>query len=103
MKPSTSQTTSGTDWDRVDALADDEIDVSDCPPLNDEFFVKAKVRLPDAAPGGLNLAPAVSVTVNVTPEVLDWFQAQGDGWEARMSAALRIYAEAHQSNDSSAA
>lgn len=35
--------------------------------------------------------------VKVDPDVLAWFKAQGDDYEHRMSAALRIYAEAHQS------
>lgn len=27
-----------TDWDRIDRMTDDEIDTSDIPPLDDEFF-----------------------------------------------------------------
>jgi hypothetical protein len=37
---------SGTDWARVDALTDDEIDTSDIPPMTEEFFAKATLRLP---------------------------------------------------------
>ncbi len=36
---------SGTDWERVDALTDEEIDTSDIPPLTEEFFKRARVRL----------------------------------------------------------
>lgn len=36
------------------------------------------------------------MTVQVDSDVLDWFQAQGDDYEQRVNAALRIYAEAHQ-------
>jgi hypothetical protein len=38
--------TSKTDWARIDAMTDDEIDTSDIPPLTDEFFAKAKLRIP---------------------------------------------------------
>ncbi|MGI4792199.1 MAG: hypothetical protein ACRYFS_25525 [Janthinobacterium lividum] len=31
-----------TNWERLDALTDEEIDTSDSPPLSDEFFAKAK-------------------------------------------------------------
>ncbi len=31
-----------TDWERIDALTDDKIDVSDSPPLSEDFFAKAK-------------------------------------------------------------
>ena len=86
MSENGSERTSRTDWARVDALSDEDIDTSDIAPLTDEFFRRATWRKP---------AP-VSITVQVDPEVLAWFRAQGDDAERRMSAALRIYAEAHK-------
>jgi hypothetical protein len=38
--------TSKTDWARIDAMSDDEIDTSDIPPITDEFFSNAKLRMP---------------------------------------------------------
>ena len=78
---------SETDWARIDAMSDDEIDTSDIPPLTEDFFKRAKVRLPKHQ---------VPVTMHVDPDVLAWFKAQGEGYEQRMNAALRIYAEAHK-------
>jgi hypothetical protein len=40
---------SETDWARVDAMTDDEIDTSDIPPLTEEFFARAKLRLPNVS------------------------------------------------------
>jgi hypothetical protein len=37
---------SKTDWDRIDAMTDEDIDTSDIPPLTDDFFAKAKLRSP---------------------------------------------------------
>jgi hypothetical protein len=37
---------SQTDWARIDRMTDDEIDTSDIPPLDDEFFKSAKWLLP---------------------------------------------------------
>jgi hypothetical protein len=37
---------SQTDWKRIDALTDEEIDVSDIPSLDDAFFASAKLRQP---------------------------------------------------------
>jgi uncharacterized protein (DUF4415 family) len=68
-------------------LTDDEIDTSDIPPLTEEFFKRAKVRMPRRA---------IAVTMRIDSDVLDWFKAQGDDYEQRMNAALRIYAEAHK-------
>lgn len=41
---------SRTDWDRVDALKDEEIDTSDIPPLDDAFFAETELRIPEAKP-----------------------------------------------------
>ncbi len=82
---------SKTNWERLDALTDDEIDVSDSPPLTDEFFARAKWLMP----GEAAKADAVKVEIALDPKILAWFQAQGQDYERRMQAALRIYAEAH--------
>lgn len=78
---------SETNWTRVDALTDDEIDTSDIPPLTESFFNRATLRLPQQP---------VAVVVHVDPDVIAWFKAQGDEYEQRINAALRIYAEVHK-------
>ena len=40
--------TSKTDWSKIDAITDEDIDTSDIPPLPEEFFLKAKLRLPSS-------------------------------------------------------
>jgi uncharacterized protein (DUF4415 family) len=35
---------SETDWQRIDAMTDEEIDLSDCPEITPEMFAKAVVR-----------------------------------------------------------
>ncbi len=37
---------SRTDWSRIDAITDEAIDTSDILPFGDEFFLKAKLRMP---------------------------------------------------------
>ena len=79
---------SATDWERVDALTDEEIDTSEVRELPESFFAKAQWRAP---------SEPNSVLLHVDPEVLAWFQSQGESWEQRLNAALRIYMEAHRS------
>jgi len=79
--------TSQTNWEFIEKMTDEMIDTSDIPPLDEEFFTKAKLRLPKQK---------VSVTINIDAEVLEWFKAQGDEFQSRINAALRIYAEAHK-------
>jgi uncharacterized protein (DUF4415 family) len=84
--------TSRTDWARIDAMSDDEIDTSDIPPLNDEFFSNATLRMPSSA-----LATSLAtVAIRVDAETLSWFQSKGEAAEQHMAAALRIYAEAQK-------
>lgn len=78
---------SETDWVKVDAMTDDMIDTTDSPPLTKEFLATATWHRPRAF---------VTVTIKVEADVLEWYQAQGDDYERLFSAALRIYAEAHQ-------
>jgi uncharacterized protein (DUF4415 family) len=68
-------------------LSDEEIDTSDIPALDDEFFAKAQWRRPKRK---------TVVTLSVDDDVLKWFEAQGVEFQHRINAALRIYAEAHQ-------
>lgn len=79
---------SKTDWKALEAMTDEEIDYSDIPPLDEEFFAKAELRRP--------AQPQTVVTIEVDPAVFAWFDAQEEGWERRMRAALRIYMEAHK-------
>ncbi|MGF1569018.1 MAG: hypothetical protein ACFCVD_13275 [Nodosilinea sp.] len=38
--------TAKTDWAKIDAMTDDDIDTSDIPPLSETFFAKAKLKTP---------------------------------------------------------
>ena len=81
--------TSRTDWARIDAMSDEDIDTSEIPPLSEEFFAKAQLRMPKLP---------VKVSVQVDPETFAWFQAQGESAEQQMAVALKIYAEAHKAH-----
>ncbi len=68
-------------------MTDDDIDVSDSPPLDNDFFARAQWQMPEKK---------TAVTLSVDSEVLKWFEAQGADFQHRVNAALKIYAEAHQ-------
>ena len=83
---------SQTDWERLDAMTDEDIDLSDCPEITPEMFAKAVVRR------GLKPVPnKTQVTLRLDQDVLDWFKAQGRGYQTQINALLRAYMEAHQS------
>jgi uncharacterized protein (DUF4415 family) len=88
MNENVMNNTSKTNWDKVDALTESEIDTSDIPPLTEEFFTKSRWWKPMSS---------LDVVVQIDPNTLAWFQSQGEDYEQKMAAALRIYAQAHQS------
>src|SRR5438477_9658142 len=57
--------TSRTDWKALAEMSDSQIDYSDIPPLSDEFFDRAALRIPAAQARSL---------VPLDPDVLAWFQ-----------------------------
>lgn len=81
-------TKSETDWARIDAMSDEDIDFSDCPEATPEMFAKAVVR---RAPKS-----QATITLKVDQDVLTWFKSQGDSAERQMAMALKIYAEANK-------
>ncbi|CAN5321354.1 hypothetical protein BH10ACI1_BH10ACI1_20100 [soil metagenome] len=87
MSENNLKNTSQTNWAKLESMTDEEIDTSDIPPLDEKFFANARLRMPRGK---------VAVTVSVEKEVVDWYQAQGEESRALMSAALKIYAEAHR-------
>ena len=74
-----------TNWAKVDALTDAEINTSEGL-LDEDFFGRAELRLPERR---------TAVTLEIDSRVLAWFQAQED-YETRVNAALKLYAEAHK-------
>ena len=82
MNENASKNTSLTDWERVDALTDEEIDTSDIPPLDDDFFANAELKMPE---------PKQAITIRVDKDVLEWYKSQGKGYQTRMNAVLRMY------------
>ncbi len=83
---------SKTDLAHFDAMADEEIDTSEIPPLTAEFFEKATWRMPSQPAN-----PTVEkITIEIEPDTLDWFKAQGDDYQQRLAAAIRLYAAAHR-------
>jgi uncharacterized protein (DUF4415 family) len=87
MSAKHSKINSKTDWKRLKSMGDDEIDFSEIPPLDAEFFANAQLRLPEAKQ---------SVTIRLDADVLDWFKSQGKGYQTRINAVLRMYMEARQ-------
>jgi uncharacterized protein (DUF4415 family) len=83
-----------TDWDRVRAMPEAEIEAAaasdlDALPLDEAFWHTARVAFP----------PQVRkkhTGLRIDEDVLAWFRAQGPGYQTRMNAVLRAYVEAQK-------
>jgi len=92
MKKTSTSSKSLTDWKRLDAMTDEEIDTSDIPPITPEMFAKAVVRQ------GLKTKDnKTQLTIRVDKDVLTWFKARGRGYQTQINALMRAYMEAHKS------
>jgi uncharacterized protein (DUF4415 family) len=70
------------------AYPDKDIDYSDIPELDADFWRRAKVSPPRTKP---------NISLRVTDEVVDFFKAENPkGYTARMAAVLTAYVQAHQ-------
>jgi|RifCSP16_1_1023843.scaffolds.fasta_scaffold117957_2 uncharacterized protein (DUF4415 family) len=79
---------SKTNWKKLDAMKDKDIDLNDIPELDEEFFRNAEIRLPEKQP----------VTIRLDADVLSWFKKQGKGYQTRINKLLRSYMETHTKN-----
>lgn len=91
MSKSSTSKKSLTDWERLDAMQDEDIDLSEVPELTPEMFANAVVER------GLKPTPnKQQLTIRLDNDVLEWFRAQGRGYQTKINALLRAYMEAHE-------
>ena len=77
---------SKTDWNRLHAMKDTEIDFSEIPKIDPKTFKKMVVRMPQ---------PKELVSIRIDPDVLQWFRQHGRKYQTRINAVLRSYVESH--------
>uniref|UniRef100_A0A7C3VLA5 3-oxoacyl-ACP synthase n=1 Tax=Planktothricoides sp. SpSt-374 TaxID=2282167 RepID=A0A7C3VLA5_9CYAN len=65
-------------------MTDEEIDYSDIPPLTDEFFENATLRIPAAQARNL---------IQLDADVMAWFREQGAEYRNTINSVLRRYIE----------
>lgn len=92
MKNDPISSKSQTDWERIDGMTDEDIDLSDCPEITPEMFAASVVRQ-----GLKPVSKKVQVTLRLDRDVLNWFKAQGQGYQTQINALLKAYMEAHKS------
>jgi len=78
--------TSKTNWHEVDALKDEDIDYSDIPELDENFFKTATVVMPKKKK---------IVTLRLDEEIIDFFKAREPKYQTKINAVLMAYVKSH--------
>lgn len=78
-----------TDWARVDAMTDEDIEraMRDDPDWKDFMDIdwsKAKMVIPDRKK---------AISIRLDPDIIDFFQATGKGYQTRINAVLRHFVD----------
>jgi len=73
-----------TDWAALEAMTDEEIDYSEIPPLTEEFFEHATLRIP---------AKQIRSLIQLDSEVMEWYQSQETDYKTLIHSVLRRYIE----------
>ncbi len=68
----------------LEAIKDKDIDYSDIPELDANFWKRAELRMP---------RPKKGVYIRLDGDVLDWLKSKGKGYQTRMNAMLRTLME----------
>ena len=91
MKKKVISKQSETDWKRVDAMKDGDIDSSDIQEMSPEMFARGIVRR--------GLKPAATkqqLTIRIDQDVLNWYKRRGRGYQTKINSLLRAYMEANK-------
>ena len=95
MKRNVTSKKSGTDFKQLDAMTDEDIDLSEVPEVTPEMFAKGIVRR------GLKPIVKRQLTLRLDSDVIDWFRSQGGRYQTRMNALLRAFMEEHKQSTAS--
>lgn len=92
MKRASTSRKSRTDLKKLRRMTDaDIVRDGDAPEWTPEMFGRAIARK------GLKPVPKKALlSLRVDADVVEWFRAQGAGYQSRMNALLRAYMKAHQ-------
>jgi uncharacterized protein (DUF4415 family) len=95
MRKRSTSKKSQTDWKRIDAMKDEDIDLSDNPEATPEMFARAVVRR------NFKVIPRKKqLTLRIDSDVVDWYKLQGRGYQTRINSLLRAYMKEHQRHTS---
>lgn len=83
---------SQTDWVKVDAMRDEDIDLSECPEVTDEMWAKGEMFV-DTEP--FSAKPQEQLSID--RDIIEFFRSKGIDYPIRINHVLREYVDEHKS------
>lgn len=82
---------SQTDWARIDAMTDEDIDFTDLPEITDEMWEKGVLQK-----GAKTNSLKSQEILIVDSDIIEFFKSEGRGYKSKINQLLRAYMESHQ-------
>jgi len=73
---------SKTNYDKINKLSDNDIDYSDVPETDEEFWNDAQVLFP---------TKKTHLSIRLDDDIVLWFKQYGRGYQTKINAVLRSY------------
>ncbi len=75
-------TSSKTNYKRINKLSDKDIDYSDIPETDEEFWGNAQVLFP---------TKKTHLSIRLDDDIISWFKQFGRGYQTKINSVLRSY------------
>lgn len=90
MNEQTISNKSETDWQRIDAIPDEDIDLSECPEVTKDMFASAVVRR------RLEPLETQAPFIQIDSDVFEWFKKTEEAYQSKINSLLRTYMESQE-------
>jgi uncharacterized protein (DUF4415 family) len=90
---------------KPDPIKQEDWDAVESPPISKEMLSrmqpvrKAHPDIPSRVRGPQKKPIKKQLTIRLNPEVVEYFQSQGKGWQTKINEALTDYVASHTDND----
>ncbi len=75
-------TSSKTNYKRINKLSDKDIDYSDIPETDEEFWSDAEILFP---------TKKTHVSIRLDDDIISWFKQFGKGYQTKINSVLKSY------------
>lgn len=72
---------------QLKSIKDKDIDYSDIPELDANFFKKAKLELP---------VKKKAISLRIDSDILQWFKKQGEGYQTKINGILKAFMQVYK-------